>query len=240
MKTKLISLLLSCIMFVSLAACTEDPSAASDEITGETTAAQTTEVITTQEETTVPVSEMTLNTDMFADIGLTYSQLVDKHGKLIEVGTAKGGVWYNFENGFGQYFWSWEDVDWGESSPLQDEDGHILVESAPLPKKDIQCMEIVIVDAVNSLPAKEENLMKVFSNLTIPETFVELEDVIKQTPGITDVKSDEELGDPYGYYTFDTYLLSGIFNNSSIQIATYKTDKFEIDSFLQISIHHLT
>ena len=240
MKTKLISMLLAGIMLVSLAACANDndkPGSTPEESTKETDVQTTENVTTTEEDTTEPEeAELMLNTEVFSDLGLTYSQIAEKRGKLTAAGTAKAGVWYNFENGFGQYFWSWEDVEWDESAPPRDENNNIIVEFAPLPKDDIQCVDIAVVDTKHFLPSSEENIMKIFSGSAMPETFAELEDVIKQTPDVTNVKSWETKGDPFGYYEFDTYSLYGEYNNSSVQISVRKADKLEIDSILQISI----
>jgi len=88
-----------------------------------------------------------LNEDLLSDIGLTYPELVKKRGKLVDVFAAGGrGVGFIFENGYGQYFWAWEDLKYGEkikdnesfpSLPL-DKKGNIIINKMPVPKSHIK------------------------------------------------------------------------------------------------------
>ena len=64
-----------------------------------------------------PEVKKELNQDLLSDIGLTYSQLVEKHGKLIEAGTTGGGVYYAFQNSPFHYAWSMDsDIEWDKAT----------------------------------------------------------------------------------------------------------------------------
>ena len=189
MKTKLISLLLSCMVFVSLAACTEDPGAASDETTGETTAAQTTEEITTLDDTTaeettdVSSAVLAFNEDLLSDIGLTYSELVEKHGEKVDVKGCEGGIGYVLVNGYGAYAWGLDELDYGkelqtgEGYPLpRDASGNILYEDIQLPDAEQPCRYIfqikakdAFVDASFPLNVSEIQSMNDISNYSSGE-----------------------------------------------------------------------
>ena len=156
MKTKLVSMLLACIMLVSLAACTNDndkPGSTPEESTKETDV-QTTEDVTTEEDTTEPTAELALNEDLLSDIGLTYSELVEKRGEKVDVYGYGGGIGYCLENGYGTYMWGYDDLDYGrelderEGAPVpRDENHNIIVEKVQLPKSDIKCTSITFVKA---------------------------------------------------------------------------------------------
>ena len=228
MKTKLISLLLSCMVFVSLAACTEGPGAASDETTGETTAAQTTEEITTLDDTTaeettdVPSAVLAFNEDLLSDIGLTYSELVEKHGEKVNVTSRGGGLGYYFENGYGAYIWGFEQLDYGreiesgEAFPLpRDASGNIIDdENIALPKTDVECYDII------SIPI--ENL---FASATYP---ISLSD-IQKLDGVINYQTGED-----GFVTSLKYYSTFIYEGAKIFI--YHNDPDTIDSDSRVDI----
>jgi len=88
-----------------------------------------------------PEVTKTLNEGLLSDIGSTFEEIKARRGRLASVFTASGGLYYTFENGYGSYFWGLEpeEVEWdGETWPL-DENGNIILETAPLPKSQFQC-----------------------------------------------------------------------------------------------------
>ena len=139
MKTRLISAILACIMIVSLTACAnEGPGKTPDESTKDTTEAQTTENVTT-EETTEPAAELAFNEDLLSDLGMTYPNIANKRGELIDFGMPSGGVAYIFENGFG-YIWGTDDIDWDPE--LKNGDPY------PVPPQ-VECSAIITSSADN-------------------------------------------------------------------------------------------
>jgi len=178
---------------------------------------QTTETLQDQS-LVLPTAE--INTDLLSDIGLTYSQIREKRGKLIEAGTAQGGIYYVFENGYGQYFWNMELLDWGrelatgEAFPIpRDEEGNIIPESAPLPKEGTVCnyMDYVVVSSLFSgtaLPVKLSALKKFF--------------------GIgAEVASSGEIFDNFYWTTI-------LFDDITISLGTRKEGIVDSDSYAQI------
>ncbi len=226
MKTKWISLLLSCVLLASLAACAkDDPGTAPDESTAETTEAQTTENVTTEEtteETTEPAAVLALNEDLLSDIGLTYPQLVEKRGerKVTEVITVEGGsIGYFFENGYGAYIWGLYEIDYGrelgerEAPPIpRDETGRIIAEELQLPKSDIACR------AITDLKAKD-----ILSNVSFPLNAADIAGI----DGVMDVRTGEDgISSSYDY-------ASEIFYNDSerkLNIVIYHNDAETIDA----------
>lgn len=156
MKTKWISAILACIMIVSLTACAnEGPGKTPDESTKDTTEAQTTENVTT-EETTEPAAELAFNEDLLSDLGMTYPNIANKRGELIDFGMPSGGVAYIFENGFG-YIWGTDDIDWdpelknGDPYPVppKDENGNYDFSNFSLPNPQVECSAIITSSADN-------------------------------------------------------------------------------------------
>ena len=229
MKTKLISLLLSCVMLISLAACaSENPGSTSEETTRETTAAQTTEEVTTLDDTTaeettdVPSAALAFNEDLLSDIGLTYSELVEKHGEKVDVTSRGGGLGYYFENGYGAYIWGFEQLDYGreiesgEAFPLpRDASGNIIDdENIALPKAGIECYDII------SIPV--ENL---FASATYP---ISLSD-IQNLDGVINYQTGED-----GFVTSLKYYSTFIYEGAKIFI--YHNDLNQIDTEAQATV----
>ena len=94
-------------------------------------------------------SDSKLNANLISDIGLTYNQLLEKHGKLIKAGKNEGRYFYVFENGYGNYVWSSDNINLEGNPLLCDENGNFLIENAPLPKKDSEFYEILNIDPEN-------------------------------------------------------------------------------------------
>ena len=221
MKTRRISAILACIMLVSLTACANDgPSKTPDESTAQTTEAQTTENITTEEtteETTESAAALTLNEDLFSDIGLTYPQLVEKRGerKVTELIGVEGGIGYFFENGYGAYIWGFSELDYGrelgerEGYPVpRDENHNIIAEEVQLPKSDIACRTITEIKAKD-----------LFSNAAFP---LDVSD-IKNIEGIQDCRwGKDEIVTSFKYY-FN-------FKYNNVEITVYHDDPETIET----------
>ena len=149
MKTRLISAILACIMLVSLTACANDgPGKTPDESTARATENVTTEETT--EETTEPAAELAFNSQVLSDIGLTYPEIAQKRGELIDFGMPSGGMAYEFENGFG-YIWSPDDIEWnpelkdGDPYPVppKDENGNYDFSNFSLPNPQVECSAMI-------------------------------------------------------------------------------------------------
>ena len=104
MRNKIINLLLTGVFLLSLCACgltdTTPESTTSNTITDiKTTQKQTTENTTKENSNTEAITESIykINTDAIADLGLTYSQLTEKHGKLVDAKGIEIGVSYAFK-----------------------------------------------------------------------------------------------------------------------------------------------
>lgn len=227
MKTKLISMLLACIMLASLTACADDndkPGSTPEESTKETdvqtTEDVTTEENTTEEDTTEPTAELAFNKDLLSDIGLTYSELVNKRGEKVDV-KGTGGVEFYFKNGYGAYAWGYEDLDYGrelaygEGFPVpRDENHNIIAEEVQLPKQDVPCWNISQLDAKD-----------VFCNASFPFDITDIENI----EGVKDCNYAQE-----GLYL---NYCSG-FSYNDFRFIIEHNDKEKIDSDAKIVVYH--
>ncbi len=230
MKTKLISMLLACIMLMSLAACANDtdkPGSTPEESTKETdvqtTENDTTEEDTTEENTTEPTAELAFNEDLLSDIGLTYSELVEKRGEKVDaVRVSGGGIGFYFKNGYsGSYAWDIGDLDYGreltreDGYPIpKDENGRLIAEKVQLPKQDIPCLSISWIDAKD-----------VFCNTSFPFDITDIEKI----EGVKDCIYAQE-----GLYL---NYCSG-FSYNDFRFIIEHNDKEKIDSDAKIDVYH--
>lgn len=153
--------------------------------------------------------EYKINDDIFSDIGLTYSQIEAKRGKLINVYTARGGIFYEFENGYGSYPW--------ELTALQmecDESGKIIVEIAPKPKQDEKCISIDKID-----------FEKMFLGSTLPIAVTDFETRYN-------VKGTMESAD--GFEGWD-YVYTIIYHDKKIAIYTNDKNNITSDNYMNIT-----
>lgn len=139
MKSKIIFLAVAGTFLFALSACdstTGNPSSEQSTTTTQSTMAETT--------TTTAEDEHKLNLDVISDYGLTYSEIEEKRGKLIDVDTSGGGVYYIFENGYGNYEWGMHDIDNIDaiSNIKPDENGNMNLDNVPLPMPDVACKHI--------------------------------------------------------------------------------------------------
>ena len=216
MKTRLVSAILACIMLVSLTACANDgPGKTPDESTAQTTEAQTTANVTTEEtteETTELAPSLAFNEDLLSDIGLTYSQLLEKRGEKVDA-VGRDGVDFYFENGYGAYSWGYGDLDYGreltqeEGYPVpRDENHNIIAEEVQLPKEDLAC---------NYISTKAKDL---FSNAAFP---LDVSD-IKNIEGIQNCRwGNDEIVTSFKYY-FN-------FKYNNVEISIYHDDPETIE-----------
>ncbi len=228
MKTKLISMLLAGIMLVSLAACANDndkPGSTPEESTKETDV-QTTENVTTEdtteEDSTEPTAELAFNEDLLSDIGLTYSELVNKRGEKVDaVQVEGGGIGFYFKNGYsGSYNWGIGDLDYGreltreDGYPIpKDENGHLIAEEVQLPKQDVPCWNISQIDAKD-----------VFRNTSFPFDITDIENI----EGVKDCSYAQE-----GLYL---NYCSG-FSYNELEFIIDHNDKEKIDSDTKIVVY---
>ena len=150
-----------------------------------------------------PEVKKELNQDLLSDIGLTYSQLVEKHGKLIEAGTTGGGVYYAFQNSPFHYAWSMDsDIEWDKATWKFDSQKNIYdLETILPPKSEAKCFYIDHI--------KPQDL---FTDINLPTSFDELKNIYK----IENINFEAEPG------MDDYYWASFSHNNISITFATKK------------------
>ena len=162
-----------------------------------------------------PEVKKELNQDLLSDIGLTYSQLVEKHGEVIEVSGANGGLCYRFKNGYGKYPWAFgSDIDENGGSLQSDKNGNYVVDIAPKPNPQARCNCIDYVQAKDLFPGE-----------SFPVKLSELESTYK----IKNINYETELG------MDDYYWASYSYNNLSIILATKKLGELNNDSFIAVS-----
>ena len=146
----------------------------SSTITTATTKTKTTPATTAPDTTTTEIlaanTVVTLNTDILADLGLTYSQITTKRGKLVA-----GSFYpvyhlrYWFENGYGFHVWELSDFS-GDYFIPSCADGYTLVERFPEPPADERCLRIGGV-----------NVKDLFKGLTLPATVANFAKVLPVT-----------------------------------------------------------
>ena len=149
-------------MCIGMTACGEDKLA--DETTAETTAVTTTESETTAEttvETTAPETEeekIGLNADLISEYGQTFAEISAKHGKIVDYLTPHGGDYFEFETGYGTYyFYGTYSFDISTWEPIGNEG-----KKAPLPGADYKC---ICIDGI----AASDFFNKEFETMTIQE-----------------------------------------------------------------------
>ena len=125
-----------------------------------------------------------INVSLIKDLTLTYSQLLEKHGALVEAGSwfGAGCTWYAFENGYGNYIWNGENLDWQDTSEHPSRNG-------TLPKENVICNQIF-----------EIPVQVIFPELTLPATVAD----IAAIDGIIHVRSclDQKWLDFQSFFEF--------------------------------------
>ena len=160
-----------------------------------------------------PEVKKELNQDLLSDIGLTYSQLVEKHGKLIKIVGSSGGYGYIFEKGYGNYDWSEEDIP--NLSFLEcDQNGNIKIDNPPLPK-----------DGIAFVVLRNVKVTDLFPGLSLPTNINELENF----QGLTVVSYGNTNETTDGNY-WSTFLYNGI----EISISTEEKGVLEPDSYIDV------
>ena len=155
-----------------------------------------------------PEVKKELNQDLLSDIGLTYSQLVEKHGKLIEAGTAEGGISYVFQNGYGCYSFL-------ENSNVEQDDreNSSSIENVPKPTATAKCFYIGRIKA-----------SELFSGITFPLSLSELESTYK----LDMFEHDTEPG--MNDYYWSTFSYNGIW----VLLGSKGSDTIDPDSLIII------
>jgi len=161
---KIMSILL--IVLLIFAGCSEN--SITPEQPAEAAPPETT--ITTISKTTENPTEPQLNTDLFSDLNLTFAQLTEKYGKVINAGRSHHtGFWYVFKNSDYHYIWKWDDVEdsssiWERNSdtPFDDDITKQL--------QGIKCREI-----------SGFSLDELFTGLQLPATIFDVEEGFKSS-----------------------------------------------------------
>ena len=228
MKIKLISMILACIMLVSLTACANDNPGKTPEESTKETEVQTTENVTTEdttdEDTAEPECGLAFNEDLLSDIGRTYPELAEKRGEKVGAEFITkidgGGLEYTFANGLGIYAWGYDDLDYGreltpdEIPPFSEVDAKVH-----LPKSDAPC-KFVLTEAKN-----------LFINPSFP---LDVSD-IKNIDGIENYRSGEDkehISSPYDYY-------SGFFYNG-VYVSILYNDIETVEADSEVHVYMLT
>ncbi len=201
----------------------------------------TTTSIPVTKTTTEPVIEKKLNVDLISDIGLTYSQLQERYGKLMFAFNKSGGKFYWFENGSGSYGWSGEghSIDYEGEGLLPDEifsllwfegDGYLKKEAVLLPKSKSKCVEIVDLQATD-----------IFIGLEQPATLSEIEESYNIEFEEVYSNIDEESGKYMGPITYRNkageifrYSIELIYEGKSIIIEMLNEEIISLDSYVKI------
>ena len=186
---------------------TKEPSETTEPTESEPTEPEPTEPVTEPEE------PLGLNQDLIADYGASYSQIRARRGELVDYGTAEGGVYYIFENGYGQYFWPDTFLfDKTLSDPLYDENGDAIF---VCPKDQLKCLDILHVKA-------KDLFNKEFDMLDITE--------IKNIDGLEyrRIYEAEIEGASYNYTT--------CFNYGEMSIGISHNDKNMVDCDSEVEI----
>ena len=156
--------------------------------------------------------EVKFNTELLSDFGLTYTQLKEKYGELVEVGTVGGGYFYAFKNGFGRYAWSNEDIHWEGNIPT-DENGKIISETAMLPDDKTKC---------STIEAKTKDL---FWGIATPISASET----ASKYGLEYLKFEDNTIDS-GEDGYEGWQYTSLFMYEGIRIVIYTHEKEKIDS----------
>jgi predicted small lipoprotein YifL len=140
------------------------------------------------EETAKPKPK--INAELLECLGLTYEQITAKYGELVKTDIVPGaGAAYEFENGYGEYLWGLESLDYGrklrqgEAFPeiKRDKHGKPIVETFPLPLGEEGCVAIHVL-----------NIGDLFLGVSLPLTSLELADEI---PGLEHLRTGENTYD---------------------------------------------
>ncbi len=139
---------------IGMTACGEDKTA--DETTAETTAVTTTAPETTAE-TTAPETEeekIGVNQDLVSEYGQTFAEISAKHGKITRYVALHGGPFFEFETGYGVYFFYGTDIMNPSAWGTIEETG----EKFPLPDDDFKCINIEGIKASDFFDREFETL----------------------------------------------------------------------------------
>ena len=141
-----------------------------------------------------------INIDVISDTGLSYSQICAKRGKLTNAGTVGGGVFFEFENGFGRYAFPCDDyLSW-----KYDENGNVILSTIIPPSDDIPC-----------LSQDRIKLEDLFPGISLPISISEIEQKYNVKCVLTEID------------TLWPYIYCMIYNNTRIYFGTDNEGIFE-------------
>lgn len=155
MKKRIIAIFLTLTVMLCLGACKGETASDKDAGTKTDSTAETT-ADTTKEETDEEEKKLSLNDDVISEVGMTYTQLTEKHGNKCDSKPYGGGIGYFLEKGYGSYVWALESLDYGDKAdennryPIErDENSKPILDKLQDPKKDEICTTIDMIDAEN-------------------------------------------------------------------------------------------
>ena len=167
------ALILTLAFMLSLAGCNNTDLTDDSTPATESTAPDTTDV-SSSDATDEPASSDTtedpepekldLNQDLVSDIGLTFEEMKEKHGEIVDYQVLNGGSHYKFENGYGYYFFYGDppvSVGYGSGNEewVYNDDGTPWY---PIPRKECVCI------GIDNLKAKDIFSLE-FEELTVSE-----------------------------------------------------------------------
>lgn len=227
--SKSLSLMLAALLLcVAFAGCSKNTTATADTGTkplDSISEQSSSAAVTTEPETDIKLS---VNEDLLSEIGMTYGELIKKHGERVDSrpSTYGGGAGYYLKNGYGAYCWALDDLDCGyelkegEAFPFPlDDEGNIdySYKRIQSPKEDAKCVGI-----------EPNTAADIIINATLPMSTEKLKDI-------------EGVSDPVLDYTDDMYLIgthrySSGFNYKGFRISFYQTEEKIIDDSTVICI----
>ena len=184
-------------MCIGMTACGDDKT--TDETTAETTAVTTTASETTAEttvETTAPETEeekIGINQDLVSEYGQTFAEISAKHGKITGYVALHGGPFFEFETGYGVYFFYGTDIMNPSAWGTIEETG----EKFPLPDDDFKCINIEGIKASDFFDREFETLT--------PQDVGSIKGMQLHNAGRNELAWEKSIRNYYSTYSYDAF-----------------------------------
>ena len=214
---------------IGMTACGEEKPA--DETTAETTAVTTTAPETTAEttvETTAPETEeekIGINQDLVSEYGQTFAEISAKHGKIIRYVGLHGGPFFEFETGYGVYFFYGTDTMNPNACDTIEETGQKI----PLPDDDFKCINIEGIKASDFFDREFETLT--------PQDVGNIKGMQLHNAGRSELAWEKSIRNYYSTYSYDAFSHENTgFTGDNTIITMYQVNDGIIDSDTMVSI----
>lgn len=178
---------------IGMTACGEDKTA--DETTAETTAVTTTAPETTAEATAPETEEekIGINQDLVSEYGQTFAEISAKHGKITRYVALHGGPFFEFETGYGVYFFYGTDIMNPSAWGTIEETG----EKFPLPDDDFKCINIEGIKASDFFDREFETLT--------PQDVGSIKGMQLHDAGRNELAWEKSIRNYYSTYSYDAF-----------------------------------